>query len=101
TPCPTEQLVLQVPLWPLLEGDTVTLHCRGRRDMLVSEVRFYRGDKELRKPLRGTEFSLSALQLHHSGDYWCRGWVTSKLSLWTQSARTIMKVHGEHHTATT
>ncbi|NXP42858.1 FCGR2 protein, partial [Leiothrix lutea] len=28
-PCPTDQLVLQVPVWALLEGDTVTLRCRG------------------------------------------------------------------------
>ncbi|TRZ05574.1 hypothetical protein HGM15179_021533 [Zosterops borbonicus] len=39
-------LVLQVPTWPLLEGDTVTLRCRGWRNMSVTLVQFYRGDEE-------------------------------------------------------
>ncbi|NXN00998.1 FCRLA protein, partial [Sylvia borin] len=71
-PCPTGPLVLQVPAWPLLEGDTVTLRCRRWKDSSVSSVQFYRGDEEVRKPLSGTELSLSPLQLHHSGRYHCR-----------------------------
>ncbi|RMB93935.1 hypothetical protein DUI87_29671 [Hirundo rustica rustica] len=69
-------LVLQVPLWPLLEGDTVTLRCRGSGDKSVTGVTFYYGDEDVRRmSLRGTEqsLSLSPLQLHHRGRYRCRG----------------------------
>ncbi|KAL9820677.1 Fc receptor-like protein 6 [Geothlypis trichas] len=59
-------LVLQVPARALLEGDTVTLRCRRWRDMPVTGVRFYHGDKEVERSLRGTELSLSPLQLNHS-----------------------------------
>ncbi|NWW29150.1 FCRLB protein, partial [Falcunculus frontatus] len=69
--CVPELLVLQVPARALLEGDTVTLRCRGWRDKSVFWVRFYHGDQEVGRPLDGTELSLSPLQLKHSGHYRC------------------------------
>uniref|UniRef100_A0A8D2QSY7 Ig-like domain-containing protein n=1 Tax=Zosterops lateralis melanops TaxID=1220523 RepID=A0A8D2QSY7_ZOSLA len=75
-----DRLVLQVPARTLLEGDTVTLHCRATNDMSVTRVRFYQDKKVLRGFLRGTELSLSPLQLHHSGRYHCEGWVRSQSS---------------------
>ncbi|NWI48522.1 FCGR2 protein, partial [Picathartes gymnocephalus] len=91
--CPPDQLVLQVPARPLLEGDTVTLRCRGRKDISVTRVRFYQDGKDRGGTLRGTELSLSPLQLHHSGRYHCEGLVGSRIS---QSAPVPVPVHGEH-----
>ncbi|KAM3654361.1 low affinity immunoglobulin gamma Fc region receptor II-like [Ammospiza maritima maritima] len=73
-------LVLQVPAQALLEGDTVTLHCRRWRDNPVSSVSFYHEEKKLQELRDGTELSLSPLQLQHSGRYSCRGWVKSTVS---------------------
>ncbi|XP_058716407.1 low affinity immunoglobulin gamma Fc region receptor II-like [Poecile atricapillus] len=54
-----EWLVLQVPAGPLVEGDTVTLRCRSRWYNPETEVRFYHGEKDLGKSLRGSVLSLS------------------------------------------
>ncbi|XP_066427554.1 Fc receptor-like protein 4 [Molothrus aeneus] len=86
-----DELVLQVPARALLEGDTVTLRCRGRQDNPVTRVRFYREEKDLWESLRGTELSLSPLQLHHSGHYSCSGLVKPFLS---RSAAVPVTVHG-------
>ncbi|NWW41935.1 FCRLA protein, partial [Panurus biarmicus] len=94
--CPAERLVMQLPARALLEGDTVTLRCRGWQDAMVTEVRFYHEEKDLGGPLNGTELSLSPLQLHHSGRYRCGGWVSSGPSLgWEKSAPVTVTVHGE------
>ncbi|XP_071313051.1 Fc receptor-like protein 6 isoform X2 [Agelaius tricolor] len=68
-------LVLQAPVWALLEGDTVTLRCRGWQNTKVTSVSFYREETELERLRDGPELSLSPLQLNHSGRYSCRGWV--------------------------
>ncbi|NXL75889.1 FCGR3 protein, partial [Leptocoma aspasia] len=65
--CPTDPLVLQVPARALLEGDTVTLRCRGWHHNPVTRVRFYQDEKDLGESLWRTELSLSPLQLNHSG----------------------------------
>uniref|UniRef100_A0A8U7NVL2 Uncharacterized protein n=1 Tax=Corvus moneduloides TaxID=1196302 RepID=A0A8U7NVL2_CORMO len=75
-----DRLVLQVPAQALLEGDTVTLRCRTRKDVSVSRVRFYQDEKDLGGPLKGAELSLSPLQLHHSGSYRCEGLEGFRLS---------------------
>uniref|UniRef100_A0A8C3XFR0 Ig-like domain-containing protein n=1 Tax=Cyanoderma ruficeps TaxID=181631 RepID=A0A8C3XFR0_9PASS len=51
-----DQLVLQVPVQTLLEGDTVTLRCRVKQDKMVSRVRFYKDNKDPGGFLRGTNF---------------------------------------------
>uniref|UniRef100_A0A8C3NDF3 Uncharacterized protein n=1 Tax=Geospiza parvula TaxID=87175 RepID=A0A8C3NDF3_GEOPR len=76
-PC-DNPLVLQVPARALLEGDTVTLRCRCQQDNHLTRVRFYQDEKDLGGSLKGTELSLSPLQLHHSGRYGCEGWVGSQ-----------------------
>ncbi|XP_053856928.1 LOW QUALITY PROTEIN: Fc receptor-like protein 4 [Vidua macroura] len=68
-----DRLVLQVPARALLEGDTVTLRCRGRQDNKVTWVSFYHEGQELGLLPDGTELSLSPLELHHSGRYRCKG----------------------------
>uniref|UniRef100_A0A8C3P234 Ig-like domain-containing protein n=1 Tax=Cyanoderma ruficeps TaxID=181631 RepID=A0A8C3P234_9PASS len=73
-------LVLQVSAWALVEGDTVTLCCRAMQDMSGSRVRFYQDGKDLGSPLRGTELSLSPLQLNHSGRYHCEAMMSFGLS---------------------
>ncbi|XP_062367199.1 Fc receptor-like protein 2 [Cinclus cinclus] len=85
-----EPLVLQVPAWALLEGDTVTLRCRGRPDKPVSIVRFYRDNQNLSGSMNSTEMSLSHMQLHSSGRYRCTGWVGSVVKL---SAPVSVTVH--------
>uniref|UniRef100_A0A8C0U5V0 Ig-like domain-containing protein n=1 Tax=Cyanistes caeruleus TaxID=156563 RepID=A0A8C0U5V0_CYACU len=94
--CPPERLVLQVPAGPLLEGDTVTLRCRSRRDKTVTEVRFYHGEKDLGKSLRRSELSLSPLRLQHSGQYRCQiRWIfwPSWSPMWEQSDPVSVTVH--------
>uniref|UniRef100_A0A8C9NJ31 Ig-like domain-containing protein n=1 Tax=Serinus canaria TaxID=9135 RepID=A0A8C9NJ31_SERCA len=91
--CPTDDLVLQVPARALLEGDTVTLRCRGRWNSPVTKVRFFKDENNLTRSLNATELSLSPLQLNHSGSYRCKGWVRS----WPSgSAAVTVTVHGEH-----
>ncbi|XP_056366731.1 uncharacterized protein LOC130263223, partial [Oenanthe melanoleuca] len=75
-----DSLVLQVPARALLEGDTVTLRCRGRRDLPLNSVTFYRDGKKLATLHNVTELSLSHLELH-SGRYRCSVWVGTSLQL--------------------
>ncbi|NXB81671.1 FCRLA protein, partial [Donacobius atricapilla] len=96
--CPTERLVLQLPARVLVEGDTVTLRCRGWQDGTVTGVRFYHEEKELGGPLNGSELSLSPLQLHNSAHYRCRGWLNSGPSPWWEMSAPVtvtVTVHGE------
>ncbi|XP_059727369.1 Fc receptor-like A isoform X3 [Haemorhous mexicanus] len=72
-----DYLVLQVPARAQLEGDTVTLRCRGWQNRTVTRVSFYREREKLRGLRDGTELSLSPLQLSHSGNYSCKGLVGS------------------------
>ncbi|KAM6999288.1 low affinity immunoglobulin gamma Fc region receptor III-like [Passerculus sandwichensis] len=89
-----DPLVLQVPVRALLEGDTVTLRCRGWKNRTVTSVSFYREGKELMGLPDGTELSLSPLQLNHSGRYSCRGWVEYWTSeKWWQSVPVTVTVH--------
>ncbi|XP_074415359.1 low affinity immunoglobulin gamma Fc region receptor II-like isoform X9 [Zonotrichia albicollis] len=62
------RLVLQVPAWELLEGDTMTMRCRCWQDMSVTE-------------------------LNHSGRYRCGGQVDSKVAPWMLSAPVTVTVH--------
>ncbi|XP_066196493.1 Fc receptor-like protein 4 [Sylvia atricapilla] len=89
-----DSLVLQVQMWPLLEGDRVTLCCRGRQNLLVTEVKFYHGDERVGWSHRGTKLSLSPLQLHHNGRYHCKCHVHSGIqSGWRQSESETMRVY--------
>ncbi|NXS12419.1 FCGR3 protein, partial [Neodrepanis coruscans] len=94
-------LVLQVPARALLEGDTVTLRCRGSGNASVTQVRFYHDENDLGGPLKGTELSLPPLQLHHSGCYQCRGRVGSKESPFKESVSVTVTVHGKHQQTNT
>ncbi|XP_056366947.1 Fc receptor-like protein 3 [Oenanthe melanoleuca] len=79
-----DSLVLQVPARALLEGDTVTLRCRGWRNNSVASVSFYRDKEELMSPRGRTELSLPRLELQHSGRYRCEGW--TRIRGWEKSA---------------
>ncbi|XP_068851174.1 Fc receptor-like protein 2 [Aphelocoma coerulescens] len=92
-------LVLQVTARVLLEGDTVTLRCRGWQDNPVTWVSFYREEKQLQSFHGGTELSLSPLWLQDSGHYRCRGSVYSEVSQWwkdSESAPVTVTVHALH-----
>ncbi|KAM4755413.1 low affinity immunoglobulin gamma Fc region receptor III-like [Cyanocitta cristata] len=86
-------LVLQVPARALLEGDTVTLRCRGWQDKSVTWVSFYREEKQLQRSHERTELSLSPLRLQDSGRYRCRDSVYYVVSQWKESAPVTVKVH--------
>ncbi|XP_038017736.1 Fc receptor-like protein 4 isoform X2 [Motacilla alba alba] len=86
-----DMLVLQVPARALLEGDTVTLRCRGWQNNTVTSVSFYHEGKKLEVFPNGTELSLSPLQLNHSGHYTCKGWVGDWG--WTESMPVTVTVH--------
>uniref|UniRef100_A0A8D2MB91 Ig-like domain-containing protein n=1 Tax=Zonotrichia albicollis TaxID=44394 RepID=A0A8D2MB91_ZONAL len=92
-------LVLQVPARPLLEGDRVTLRCRDRWNNLGHWVSFYHEEKHLVQLRNGTELTLFPLQLHHSGRYRCRGWLTDRQ--WVVSAPVTVTVHSENPTVST
>ncbi|XP_074400391.1 Fc receptor-like protein 5 [Zonotrichia albicollis] len=89
--CSPDWLVLQVPARPLLEGDRVTLRCRDRWNNLGHWVSFYHEEKHLVQLRNGTELTLFPLQLHHSGRYRCRGWLTDRQ--WVVSAPVTVTVH--------
>ncbi|XP_074389983.1 low affinity immunoglobulin gamma Fc region receptor III-like isoform X3 [Zonotrichia albicollis] len=92
-------LVLQVPARPLLEGDTVALRCRDRRNNLVTWVSFYHEEKQLVELRNGTELTLFPLKLHHSGHYRCKGWLKDRQ--WVVSAPVIVTVHGTYQCVAT
>ncbi|NXA64875.1 FCGR3 protein, partial [Mohoua ochrocephala] len=94
-PCPTDRLVLQVPAWVLLEGDTVTLRCQSWQDRSLTGVRFHLEEKDLRGPLHETELSLSPVQLHHGGRYCCGVLVYSVVSQWRELELMTVTVHSE------
>ncbi|XP_071312809.1 Fc receptor-like protein 3 [Agelaius tricolor] len=79
-----------VPAWLLLEGDTVTLRCRGWWNSTVTLVSFYHEGRKLEGLHDRTELPLSPLRLHHSGLYHCAGRV---LSLWSMSNWVTVTVH--------
>ncbi|KAM4755792.1 high affinity immunoglobulin gamma Fc receptor I-like isoform 2-T2 [Cyanocitta cristata] len=86
-------LVLQVPARALLEGDTVTLRCRGWKDKPVTEVRFYRDGNDLGNSLWDPELSLSPLQLNNAGRYRCWGSLKYWSTLSKVSAPVTVTVH--------
>ncbi|XP_062367220.1 Fc receptor-like protein 2 [Cinclus cinclus] len=85
-----EPLVLQVPARALLEGDTVTLRCRGQPDKPVTSVRFYQEVKDLSGSITSTELSLSTQQIQNRGSYRCTGLVGSEMKV---SAPVSVTVH--------
>ncbi|XP_059346067.1 Fc receptor-like protein 4 [Ammospiza nelsoni] len=88
-----EGLMLQVPARTVVEGDTVTLHCRSWQNNTVILVSFYHEGKKLQGLCDGTKLSLSPLQQHHSGNYHCEGWVSKVVSKWSVSKRVTVTVH--------
>ncbi|XP_059726891.1 LOW QUALITY PROTEIN: Fc receptor-like protein 2 [Haemorhous mexicanus] len=84
-------LVLQVPVRALMEGDTVTLRCRGWQNYTVSRVSFYE-DTELEEPRDGIELFLYPLQLSDSGSYHCEGLVSNLVSKRSASKRVTVTV---------
>ncbi|KAM3656887.1 LOW QUALITY PROTEIN: low affinity immunoglobulin gamma Fc region receptor II-like, partial [Ammospiza maritima maritima] len=84
-------LVLQVVAWALLEGDRVTLHCRGQWNNPVTWVSFHHEEEQLVELRNGTELTLFPLQLHHSGNYSWRGWLKEECEV---STPVTVRVHG-------
>ncbi|XP_062367211.1 Fc receptor-like protein 2 [Cinclus cinclus] len=85
-----EPLVLQVPARALLEGDTVTLRCRGWSHNPVNSVRFYQDDKDLSGSITSPALSLSTQEIQNRCSYRCTGWVGSEKKV---SAPVRLTVH--------
>ncbi|XP_077048048.1 Fc receptor-like A [Agelaius phoeniceus] len=88
------QVVLQVPARALLEGETLTLRCRYRREISVDSVFFYRGETELGRLHNRTELSLSPLQLNHSGHYHCKAWVKNRSPIFSPELVRVLVLKG-------
>ncbi|XP_016082464.2 high affinity immunoglobulin gamma Fc receptor I-like [Ornithorhynchus anatinus] len=69
----SDWLLLQASDWVLLEGDQLTLRCRGWRDQLVYKVTFYQDGTARIYSLIPTDFFIPRANRSHSGSYNCSG----------------------------
>ncbi|NWV84274.1 FCGR2 protein, partial [Dasyornis broadbenti] len=98
--CPPDWLVLQVPTWAQLEGDTLKLCCQVWQNTLVTVVRFYHDRKYLLVSLRVTELCLLPLKMRHGGHCHFGRWVGPRISQqWEESVPMTVTVHGEQPSA--
>ncbi|MGH0185722.1 UNVERIFIED_CONTAM: hypothetical protein FKN15_022137 [Acipenser sinensis] len=67
-----EHVILQTPLQPVFEGDSLTLRCRVR-GYTPTRVTFYKDNKELQSQA-GTELSVDRVSKSDEGSYKCRVW---------------------------
>ncbi|MGH0180493.1 UNVERIFIED_CONTAM: hypothetical protein FKN15_016896 [Acipenser sinensis] len=66
-------VILQTPLQPVFEGDTLTLRCRDRYNSHITKVVFYKDNKELQSQA-GTELSVDHVSKSDEGSYKCTAW---------------------------
>ncbi|XP_068950738.1 Fc receptor-like A [Petaurus breviceps papuanus] len=66
-------LILQLPVQPVFEGDSLVLHCLAWGDWPLSQVTFYRDSSALGPPGPEPVFSISTVHAVDSGHYHCSG----------------------------
>lgn len=54
-----------------MEGEPLTMRCRGWKNKLVYNVVFYQNDKAFKFSPRNSEFTILKTNLSHSGVYHC------------------------------
>ncbi|XP_070786301.1 uncharacterized protein [Enoplosus armatus] len=83
----TAHIILESPVHPVTEGDSVTLSCKLKTVRLVSNVFFYQNDKLIQNDTRG-ELNIAAVSKSDEGFYKCKysrkesqqSWLTVKSS---------------------
>ncbi|KAK1139928.1 Fc receptor-like protein 5 isoform X1, partial [Acipenser oxyrinchus oxyrinchus] len=66
-------VILQTPLQPVFEGDTLTLRCHFRYNSHITRVVFYKDNKEIQSQA-DTELSVDRVSKSDEGSYKCTAW---------------------------
>ncbi|XP_058874335.1 Fc receptor-like protein 5 [Acipenser ruthenus] len=75
-----EWVILQTPLQPAIEGDSLTLRCRVRTNYTFTRIVFFKDNEEIQSP-NNTELSVDRVSKSDEGSYKCRAmWNSSTYS---------------------
>uniref|UniRef100_A0A2K5Q5I1 Fc receptor like 6 n=1 Tax=Cebus imitator TaxID=2715852 RepID=A0A2K5Q5I1_CEBIM len=76
-PCVGKTDWLYLKAWPnpVFEGDALTLRCQGRKNVSLSQVKFYKDGKVLRFSKGKQTLSMGAATVQSCGQYHCTGQV--------------------------
>ncbi|XP_038624284.1 LOW QUALITY PROTEIN: high affinity immunoglobulin gamma Fc receptor I-like [Tachyglossus aculeatus] len=85
-------LLLQTSDWVFLEGDQLTLRCRGWRDELVYKVTFYQDGTARKYSLNSTDFFIPRANSSHSGSYNCSGIIKKHFHMSAALSITILEL---------
>ncbi|KAL0590947.1 Fc receptor-like protein 6 [Plecturocebus cupreus] len=88
--CLTAWLYLQAWPNPAFEGDALTLRCQGRKNISLSQVKFYKDGKVLHFSKGKQTLSMGAATVQSRGQYSCTGQVIYIPQMFTQTSETAM-----------
>ncbi|XP_058874332.1 Fc receptor-like protein 5 [Acipenser ruthenus] len=75
-----EDVILQTPLQPVIEGDSLTLRCRVRTNYTFTRIVFFKDNEEIQSQ-NNTELSVDRVSKSDEGSYKCRAmWNSSTYS---------------------
>ncbi|XP_036613419.1 Fc receptor-like protein 2 [Trichosurus vulpecula] len=66
-----DALILQI-LYTVFEGDTLLLKCRGRNDIQLTEISYYKDKKSISGDNENSMFSIPHASSSHNGVYYCK-----------------------------
>ncbi|XP_074079244.1 Fc receptor-like protein 2 isoform X2 [Macrotis lagotis] len=67
----TDVLILQMP-YIVFEGDILLLRCRGRHDVKLKDISFYKDKKPFSDVSENSMISIPKANSDHSGQYYCK-----------------------------